>query len=211
MSGSPLVEAIQARLRRARYYDLSTPFKIAGVEFSFTGAMRGRGGRALDLVVLVDTTTGDFGDRDGGRVRQRIEALSRALDVTASRYVVTVILAGAVLTEGIEMLSETCRVLQVDGVALDAEGGPLDEIAERQLDDRIRVLLPLMLPVSPVDEQDGSGSAMEQLARALPAGTQKALIDAVITASNAGEQAVTDAAALIINSALQFEPGEELS
>jgi len=173
--------------------------------------MRGRGGRALDLVVLVDTTTGDFGDRDGGRVRQRIEALSRALDVTASRYVVTVILAGAVLTEGIEMLSETCRVLQVDGVALDAEGGPLDEIAERQLDDRIRVLLPLMLPVSPVDEQDGSGSAMEQLARALPAGTQKALIDAVITASNAGEQAVTDAAALIINSALQFEPGEELS
>jgi len=88
--------------------------------------MRGRDGRALDLILLIDTTTGDFGDRDGGRVRQRVEALSRALDVTGSRYVVTVILAGAVLTEGIEALSETCRVLQVEGVALDREGKPAD-------------------------------------------------------------------------------------
>ncbi|MDX0979886.1 hypothetical protein GOE03_28455 [Sinorhizobium medicae] len=210
MSGSPLVLAIQARLRGAGYYALSTPFKIAGVEFSFTGAMRGRDGRALDLVILVDTTTGDFGDRDGGRVRQRIEALSRALDVTASRYVVTVILAGAVLAEGVETLSETCRVLQVDGVTLNTEGSPADEIAARQLDDRIRVLLPLTLPVPPAEATDGSGSAMEQLVRALPAGTQTALVDAVIAASSTGEQAVTDAAALIINVALQYEPGEEL-
>lgn len=210
MSGSPLVLAIQARLRGAGYYALSTPFKIAGVEFSFTGAMRGRDGRALDLVILVDTTTGDFGDRDGGRVRQRIEALSRALDVTASRYVVTVILAGAVLAEGVETLSETCRVLQIDGVTLNTEGRPADEIAERQLDDRIRVLLPLTLPVPPAEATDGSGSAMEQLVRALPAGTQTALVDAVIAASSTGEQAVTDAAALIISAALQYEPGEEL-
>ena len=122
MSGSPLVQAIQERLRGAGYSDLSTPFKVAGVEFAFTGAMRGRDGRALDLVLVVDTTTGDFGDRDGARVRQRVEALSRALDVTGSRYVVTVILAGAVLAEGIEALSETCRVLQVERVALDDQG-----------------------------------------------------------------------------------------
>lgn len=210
MSGSPLVLAIQARLRGAGYYALSTPFKIAGVEFSFTGAMRGRDGRALDLVLLVDTTTGDFGDRDGGRVRQRIEALSRALDVTASRYVVTVILAGAVLADGVETLSETCRVLQVDGVTLNTEGRPADEIAARQLDDRIRVLLPLTLPVPPTEGTDGSGSAMEQLVRALPAGTRTALVDAVIAASSTGEEAVTEAVALIINAALQYEPGEEL-
>jgi hypothetical protein len=99
VSSSPLIQAIQERLRSGGYSDLSTPFKVAGVEFAFTGAMRGRDGRALDLVLLVDTTTGDFGDRDGGRVRQRMEALSRALDVTGSRYVVTVILAGAVLAQ----------------------------------------------------------------------------------------------------------------
>jgi hypothetical protein len=85
VSDSPLVQAIQERLRVGGYTDLPTPFKIASVEFAFTGAMRGRDGRALDLVLLVDTTTGDFGDRDGGRVRQRVEALSRALDVTGSR------------------------------------------------------------------------------------------------------------------------------
>jgi len=173
--------------------------------------MRGRDGRALDLVLLVDTTTGDFGDRDGGRVRQRLEALSRALDVTGSRYVVTVILAGAMLSEGIEALSETCRVLQVEGVALDDQGNPADETAERQLEDRIRVLLPLTLPDPLPNGQGDSRPAMEQLVRALPAGTNKALVDALIAASSAGEQAVTDAVALMINGAFQSGPREEQS
>lgn len=211
MNGSPLVQAVQERLRHGGYSDLSTPFKVAGVEFAFTGAMRGRDGRALDLVLLVDTTTGDFGDRDGTRVRQRVEALSRALDVTRSRYVVTVILAGAVLAEGIESLPETCRVLQVDGAALDNEGKLANEAAEQQLDDRIRVLLPLTLPVPLAGAQDGSGPSMEQLVRALPAGTNKAFVDAVIAASTAGEQAVTDVAAQLINDAFKSESGEDPS
>lgn len=211
MSGSPLIRAIQGRLRDAGYSDVSTPFKVAGVEFAFTAAMRGRDGRALDLVLLVDTTTGEFGDREDGRVRHRVEALSRALDVTGSRYVVTLILAGAVLVEGVEALSETCRVLQVEGIALDGQGKPASESAERQLDDRIRVLLPLTLPVPLAETQDGSGPAIEQLVRALPAGTNSALVDAVIAASTAGEQAVTDAVALVINGAFQIEPGEEQS
>src|SRR4051794_4709973 len=173
--------------------------------------MHGRGGRALDLVLLVDTTTGNFGDREGGRVRRRVEALSRALDVTGSRYVVTVILAGAVLADGIEALSETCRVLQVDGIALNAEGKPADETAERQLDDRIRVLLPLSLPAPPVEMRGGSGPAMEQLVRSLPSGTNKALVDAAIGASGAGEQAVMDAVAAIISGAFKSKPGEEQS
>jgi hypothetical protein len=211
MSGSPLVHAIQERLLGAGYSDLPTPFKVAGVEFAFTGVMHGRNGRALDLVLLVDTTTGEFGDRDGGRVRQRVEALSRALDVTGSRYVLTVILGGAVLAEGIEVLSETCRVLQVESVALNDQGRPADEPAQRQLEDRIRVLLPLTLPDPIAEPQDGSGPAMEQLVRALPAGTNKVLVDALIAASSAGEQAVTDAVARVINGAFQLEPREEQS
>lgn len=211
MTDSPLVNAIQKRLRHGGYDDVSTPFKVAGVEFRFTGAMRGRGGRALDLVILVDTTTGDFGDRDGTLVRQRVEALSRALDVTASRYVITVILAGAVLAEGIEILSETCRVLQVESVALNDEGDPADEKAERRLDDRIRVLLPLTLPTLSSDAQKDGGSTMDQLARALPSTTQKILVDALIAASSGGEEAVTEAAALIINQALHVETGADPS
>lgn len=209
MNGSPLVHAIHKRLLLAGYSDLSTPFNVAGVEFPFTGAMRGRDGRALDLILLVDTTTGDFGDRDGAQVRQRIEALSRALDVTGSRYVVTVILAGAMLAEGIEALSEICRVLQVEGISLDDRGTPADETAERHLDDRIRLLLPLTLPDILTESQDGSGPAMDQLIRALPANTNKTLLDAVITASDDGEQAVSDAVARVINSAFQSEPSEK--
>lgn len=205
---APLVQAIQARLRKARYVDLSTPFRVAGVEFAFTGAMRGIEGRALDLILLVDTTTGDFGDRDGLRVRQRVEALSRALDVTASRFVVTVILAGAVLAEGIEALSETCRVLQVEGVTLDDQGIPADAAAALQLDDRIRVLLPLTLPAATGGTTDGSGPAMEQLIRALPAGTDKELLEAAMSASSDGEQAVTDAVASVIMRTLQQDTGE---
>lgn len=211
MSDSPLVQAIQERLRDAGYSDLPTPFKVAGVEFAFTGAMRGRDGRALDLVLLVDTTTGDFGDREGGRVQQRVEALSRALDVTGSRYVVTAILAGAVLTEGIEALSETCRVLLVEGVSLNDQGRLADDTAKRQLDDRIRVLLPLTLPMPVIETQNGSGPAMDQLIHALPADIDIALINALISASSEGEQAVTDAIALVINDAFQSEPGEKQS
>jgi hypothetical protein len=211
VSNSPLVLAIQERLRGAGYSSLSTPFKVASVEFAFTGAMRGREGRALDLVLLVDTTTGDFGDRDGGRVRQRVEALSRALDVIGSRYVVTLILAGAVLADGIEALSDTCRVLQVESIALNDQGKPADEIAERQLDDRIRVLLPLTLPAPLAETQDGSGPAMEQLIRALPPDANSALVEAVIDASGVGEQAVTEAVAGVIAGALQSDPGEKQS
>ena len=211
MSSSPLVHAIQERLREAGYSDLPTPFKVAGVEFAFTGAMRGRAGRSLDLVLLIDTTTGDYGDRDGGRVRQRVEALSRALDVTGSRYLVTVILAGAVLAEGIEALSETCRVLQVEGINLDDQGKPADDEAKRQLDARIRVLLPLTLPLPVVEAQNGSGPAMDQLVRALPADTDAGLLDALINASNDGEQAVTDAVALAIDSAFRPDPEEDQS
>ena len=211
MSNSPLIQAIQQRLHEAGYSDLPMPFIVAGVEFTFTGAMRGRAGRALDLVLLIDTTTGDYGDRDGKRVRQRVEALSRALDVTGSRYVVTAILAGAVLAEGIEALSETCRLLQVEGVSLDSQGKPVDETAKLQLDNRIRVLLPLSLPLPAVEAQNGSGPAMARLARALPADTDKALIDVLFNASEAGEQAVTDAIALAIDGAFHSNPEEEQS
>jgi hypothetical protein len=203
-----LLQATRKLLKAAGYVDLATPFKVAGVEFAFTNAMRGSEGRALDLVIFVDATTGDFGDRDGARVRQRVEALSRALDVTGSHYVVTLILAGAVLAEGVEALSETCRVLEVDDIALDADGEPVDDLACEQLSDRIRVLLPLTLPSAPAEGPE-SGPAMDQLAQALPAELNKALLDAVVAASSDGEQAVIDAVAKIISEAIQIDPAEE--
>jgi hypothetical protein len=50
---------------------------------------------------------------------------------------------------------------------------------------------------------------MDQLVRALPADTDIALLDALISASNDGEQAVTDAVALAISGAFQPDPEED--
>lgn len=208
MTDSPLVNAVLRRLRVAGYRDLPTPFRVATVDFDFTAAMRGSDRRALDLVLLVDTTTGQFGDRDGARVRHRVEALSRALDVTRSRYVITVVLVGATLGADIEALSETCRVLRVDAIALNATGEVLDDAARYQLDDRLRVLLPLELP-SPAAGGDGvDASPLDQLKAALPASKDKTLISSLFNASLQSDQAVTDAIAGALADALAGQEGK---
>lgn len=211
MSASPIVGAVQARLRDASYTDLLTPFRVAGVAFPFTAAMRGRDGRALDLVLVFDTTTGDFGDRDAARVRQRVEALSRALDVTGSRYVVTAVLAGATLATGIEALAESCRVLQVENITLDATGRPANALAAAQLDDQIRVLLPLTLPPAAANAEDGSGPAIEQLVKALTNGVHTEMVEVLIAASGEGEDAVTEAVGAAIEAVFRRDDGDEAS
>ena len=154
---------------------------------------------------MVDTTTGDFGDRDSARVRQRVEALGRALDVTGSRYVVTVILAGAALGQDIDALTETCRVLHVDGLRVNSNGELEGDAARNRLEDQLRVLLPLTLPLPPIMTEDGNGPAMDQLARALPTGVDEALLGAIVAASQHGGQAVTDAIASVLGTALLIE------
>jgi hypothetical protein len=199
MTSSPLIAAIRQRLNEAGYDDLPTPFRMAGVEFQFTGALRGRHGRALDLVLLVDTTAGSFGDSDGARVRARIQALSRALDVTASRYVLTVVLAGATLPGDIDSLADTARVLHVDMLPINKAGIPdLD-----RLEDSIRVLLPLSIPQPAANEQDGT--AQDQLEKALKNVVDAATIRTIMDAAEHGDEAVTTAIASLIDTALVSE------
>lgn len=200
MSESPLIRAISNRLGTANYQALRTPLRVAGVSFEFTAALRGQAGRSHDLVLLVDTTTGDAGDRNAERVRQRVEALSRALDVTRSRLVITVILAGAPPLGDIESLSAICRVLFVEGLSVDASGRPIDQHAENQLEDRIRLLLPLDLPEPVVME--GGGVAVVQLVHRLSGDVDQELLKAVIEASSHGEDSVTSAAAAALNKVL---------
>jgi hypothetical protein len=204
MTQAPLIRAIQERLRKGGYDDIFTPFSVAGVAFEFTAAMRGTKGHALDLVLLIDTTAGDYGDRDGSRIRQRVEALSRALDITESRLVITAILAGAPLLQSVDAMTETCRVLYVEGLAIDAAGKPVDAITQNRLDDRIRLLLPLDLP--PVVSLEGGSLAVEQLIQSLTTAiVQPDLLQAVIQASADGESAVTNAIAKKIGEILEPE------
>ena len=109
------------------------------------------------------------------------------------------------LGKDIEVLAESCRVLQVDGLPLNAHGELVNDVARNQLEDRIRVLLPLTLPPPLVATEDGSGPAMDQLVRALPGGVDKVLLAAVTSASQEGEQAVTDAMASVLGAVLVIE------
>lgn len=207
MIRSPLINAIADRLALAGYSEVPTPLKIAAVSFDFTAAFRGRGGRSLDLVLLVDTTTGDFGDNSAGRVRNRLEALSRALDVTGSRFVVTVILAGATLVGDVEAIAETCRVLVVETLS-QSSSGALEPAVMRQLEDRIRVLLPLEIPPR-VDDEGSERGAIETLMNALPTATDTNLFDRVVDASAKGEEAVVAALSEVIGQSMIIERGDK--
>ncbi len=189
MSHSPLITAIAQRLRDVGYRDVATPFKVASVSFEFTCALRGRDGRALDLVILVDTTTGEAGDTEFPRVRRRIEALSRALDVSSSRLVLTVVLAGAATNSDVDGLAEICRVLIVEPIKVDLDGVPEDASARQQLDDRIRLLLPLDIPPREGGSEGGQTAEDTLLAR-LPASLDQEFVAALLESSRQGEGAV---------------------
>ncbi|WP_136616949.1 MULTISPECIES: hypothetical protein [Mesorhizobium] len=177
------------------------------MSFDFTKAMRGSEGRGLDLVIVVDTTTGSFGDTDSTQVRRRIEALSRALDVARSSLVLTVVLAGAALAGDIEALSETCRVLIVEPISVDLDGNPQDDKARRQLEDRIRLLLPLEIP--PRDDGQGNEpTAIESLVAGVPDDVNKDFLKALMASSRLGDEAVTQELAAFIGSRLYVEGDE---
>ena len=207
MTASLLVQGLLQRLHEASYDSLKTPFRVASVDFEFTAALRGRRARALDLVLIVDTTTGDFGDRDPQLVRRRIEALSRALDVTQSRYVLTAILAGAALPGDVDALTQTCRVLTVEHADLADDGRPIDNAAAEALDDQIRLLLPLTLPVA-TDNSPDSVDAIASLTAALPSSLDPELSTTVLTASPRGDRAVTKALSDVLVRALTLSPKE---
>lgn len=193
MNDTLLVNGLVKRLEVAGYTRLTTPFKVATVDFDFTAALRGSDGRGLDLILIVDTATGDHGDRDATRVRQRIETLSRALDITQSRYVLTVILAGAMLQGDMEALAATCRVLSVESASLDADGRPINVTVAEALDDQIRVLLPLDLGWDEADERTLKSDTMTELLATLPNTLDRELVDRLVEASVHGEEAVTQA------------------
>ncbi|OJU08415.1 MAG: hypothetical protein BGN86_02800 [Caulobacterales bacterium 68-7] len=207
MTDSLLIQAIVKRLEQADFEVLPSPFSVASVPFEFTKALRGKSERALDLVLLIDTSTGRFGDTDSQRVRERIEALSQALDVTGSRYVVTVIVAGAVLASGdTEALTALCRVLTVRSASLTTAAEPIDAAARRALEDAIRVLLPLRMEDFGDEVEPEDGSVLKELREALPPNCDPQLVKDVLAASSQGSAAVTRALGRRLANVLAPEP-----
>jgi hypothetical protein len=200
MTVSALAGAIITRLEAVGYRQLPTPFQVASVRFDFTAVLQGQRGRGTDMVLIVDTSAGEHGDNSGPRTRQRIEALSRALDVSGSHLVLTAILAGAPLpTADVEALSRLCRVLTLESIHLNRSGEPATDDAARELDDRLRILLPLTL-------ERGQGSIADpigELERRFPDSLDRTMARKLLAASGRGESAVSKAIGELLDEALK--------
>ncbi|KTE25815.1 MULTISPECIES: hypothetical protein [unclassified Sphingopyxis] len=190
MSDSILVATLVRRLESAGYERLPRPFRVASVEFDFAATLRGKGARGLDLVLVVDTATGSPDDRSSDDVRSRVEALSRALDVTGSRYTLTLVIVGAVVTDDVRVLSETCRVLAVAAIDLkSADGNTLGD--ESPFDDYIRILLPLRLPPGERERhEDGPTGTLGLISGELESSVDQILVQDLVRGSYRGEQGV---------------------
>ena len=129
-----ILERIIGLLTTAGFRSLDTPVTIAGVKFDFDAVLVGTGSMP-DLVIVVDTTI----EKDE-KVRTKMEAVARALDVVRSKRSLTAILAGPrPRTSALEAISKVCRVLPIGTLS----GSESDEAA---LKNWLAVLMPLTLP-----------------------------------------------------------------
>jgi hypothetical protein len=172
------------------YERVEQPRQIGGIPFDFNAMLAGR--NSLDLIAVIDLAT----ESDDDRIRRRIEALARALDLVRSRRSLTVVLAGPRRGAGlIQAIAGVARVLTV--------GTPREEA---ELRDALAVLLPL--EVTP--EDTGAAEVWAQ-ARDRLLDAHLAEVDPIITAAARGQEAVTQALAALLAEPLQalWETEEE--
>jgi hypothetical protein len=125
----------------------------------------------------------------GDRTRQRLEALSRALDVADSHLVLTAVLAGAALPPTtVEAIAKGCRVLLVTD---DPRAAPVAarEAAQLEFEDRLRVLLPLQLG----DNIEIATDPLASVLRQLPSDKLRTFATPFLKLSERGEKAVARA------------------
>ncbi len=103
----PVIRVVRI-LTDAGYRTLEMPVTVASIPFEFAALLVGSD-RANDLIVVIDTL-----DDSEARVRQKVEGLSRALDLVASRRPLTTVLVGPSPRPAIiEALARVSRVLNV--------------------------------------------------------------------------------------------------
>lgn len=182
MTMSASIAAVSERLNAAGFESVSGRFKVAAVTFDFPAVFTGKPERGSDLVILIDTSDKDAIGERGVRARQKLEALTMALDVADWRVVVTAILIGPPLpSETVEELTRTCRVLSVSQATLDRIGDA------PPLDDRLRVLLPLDAGLG---EDALVADPLGQLERQMRETGDARLAEQLISASLRGEDEV---------------------
>ena len=123
------VNRVVGTLSEAGYRTVSMPMVVSNVTFEFPAALVGSG-HSQDLIIVADCS-----DDSEKRIRQKIEALARALDLVESRRSLTVVLTGPRPSQILlEALTHVCRVLPT--------GAPSFR-SDQALRDKLAVLLPL--------------------------------------------------------------------
>ena len=180
------VQRVVSILTGAGYRTHSTPVTIGSVPFDFAAILIGAN-RALDLIVVIDTL-----EEQESRVRQKVEALSRALDLVASRRPLTVILVGPPPRATIlEALGRVGRVLTV--------GTPTGDRADQLLSDALAVLLPLDLPQMSEAIADPLGEVHKRLS------TEEDGLETLLAAAPMGAEAVKEALRALIQEPLRID------
>jgi|SRR5208282_1383229 len=176
-------------LTNAGYRHRTTPVTVASVRFEFAALLLGSE-RANDLIIVIDTLV------DGeARIRQKVEGLSRALDLVASRRPLTVVLVGPPPRPTIvEALARVSRVLTV--------GTPTGDNADRFLADTLAVLLPLSLP----DASEAVIDPLGEVRRQLPTDIDQDALVPLFAAAPSGTEAVQEALRELLEAPLDLDP-----
>jgi hypothetical protein len=189
LTAQALTSMVVERLKAVGYRPLQTPFSVGTISFDFTAALQGSGGRASDLVLVIDTSITTDPLKIGERTRQRLVALARALDVAGSSLVLTAVLVGAPLPPPVvEAIAKAGRVLIVADDPRDARSEDSDAAAQA-FDDRLRVLLPLQLMPNDEATADPFGTVLQSL----ESDAIRTLAEPLFAQASRGEKAVTRA------------------
>lgn len=162
-------EIVQLLINSADYRELEMPIPMASIQFQFAAALVGAD-RIPDLVIVADTN-----EEPEQRIRQKILALARALDVVGSRRPLTVVLVGP--RPSTAMLNAVSRVSRVLPVGTDFGAN-----ADQTLRDWLSVLLPLQVP-PPTKTLDDPLSQLRQRPKVLRGG---AVAEDLINAASLG-------------------------
>ena len=189
MTSSTPIERVKAMLSAAGYRPVPMPLQIGSMPFEFDAALLGPE-RAPDLVIVIDTI-----EEKEARVRQKLVALSRALDVIGSRRPLTAILAGPrPPASTIDVIGRVCRVLSV--------GTPVGNAGEAALRDALAVLLPLRLPVP----SDAVADPIGELSRQIPPDTDATVREAILSHAPQGAESVEQALKKLLEQSLPKQP-----
>lgn len=171
------VQKVVDVLTGSGYQPRQSPLIVASVPFEFTAMLLGST-RSLDLIVVVDTLI-----ENDIRVRQKVEGLSRALDLASSRRPLTIVLVGPLPSPAVmDSLTRVSRVLPV--------GTPTGETALEFLRDALAVLLPLEIPATSETVLDPLGTVREAFAAS--GGVVSRDVEALIDASVRGADSVRE-------------------